>query len=418
MRKYIAIGLLILVSETLFAQNSLLNGLILCYPFNKSYNDAAGNGYHAGKNSTTLVSDRFGREEAACAFDGQTSYIEINPTPFKIDYFTISIWLYINTIPAENKPQYIWSAGSNNGEQSIIIEKKGNGLNLKVGGAVSETENIYCEYTGLKTGQWQHIVMLREPNNLYLFVNGVQVSAQPNIGKPAFYGSDFPRIYLGSGKRTAGLNTSYGGVVDDVHIYGRVLNSFEIKKLYDGEKPLEIQLIINNKNLCGGDIAQFNVKGASETANYLWVIGDLKKEVYQNKFEYTTSLKSNDYDLPISVEIIDDFSCFPQKPVKATDLLKIRRCSELVDLAIPNIFTPNNDGVNDTWTIPNLDRIPEAILSVYDRKGGVVFRSKGYQKPWDGTQFNEPLAADTYNFTIITNIKGQKILRGYVFLAR
>lgn len=418
MIKLLYIFLFSCFSFHLLAQNSLLNGLILCYPFNKSYNDAAGNGYHAGKNSTILITDRFGREEAACAFDGQRSYIEINPTPFKIDFFTISIWLYINELPSQNKPQYVWSAGSNNGEQSIILENKGGALNLKVGGAVSEIENIYAEYSNLKIRQWQHVVMLRDPNNLYLFVNGVQVGNQPNIGKPAYYGSDFPRIYLGSGKRTAGLNTSYDGIVDDVHIYDRVLNSFEIKKLFEGEKPPEIEMTINNKTPCGGDIVQFNIKGASEKANFLWRIGDLKKEVYQNKFEFETTLKSDDYDLPVSVEIIDDFSCFPQKPVTATDLLKVRRCSELVNLSIPTIFTPNNDGVNDTWQIPNLDRIPEAIISVFDRKGSVVFRSKGYKTDWDGAINKIPLPPDTYNYSIITNIKGEKALRGLVLLIR
>jgi gliding motility-associated-like protein len=402
-----------------FAQNSLLNGLILCYPFNQSYNDAAGNGYHAGKNSTVLVNDRFGRESAACAFDGQTSYIEINPTPFKIELFTISIWLYINEIPLVNKPQFVWSAGSNNGEQSIILEQKSGKLNLKVGGAVSETENVYAEYSSLNTRQWHHIVMLRDPNNLYLFVDGVQASSQPNIGKPAFYGTDFPRIYMGSGKRTAGLNTSYFGLVDDVHIYGRILNSFEIKKLFEGEKPPEIELAIDNKNPCGGDLVKFNVKGANASANYLWRIGEFNKEVYQNTFEFETTSKSDDYDLPVSVEIIDEFSCFPQKPVKVSDLLKIRLCSELVNLSIPNIFTPNNDGINDTWQIPNLDRIPEAIISVFDRKGSLVYSSKGYKTPWDGTTSGKNLLpADTYNYSIITKIKGEKVIKGLVLLIR
>ncbi len=400
--------------RNLLGQNSLTNGLILCYPFNKSYNDAAGNGFHAGKNSTELVADRFNREESACFFNGINSFIEINPTPFKIDYFSISLWIRLDTPPEVNKPQYLWSAGSNNGEQSIILERIGSQIVLKAGGAVSETENIYCEFSGIGTSRWYHLVFLREPNNIYLFVNGKQVSSQPNIGKGAFYGTDFPRVYLGTSKRIDGFIPNFNGIIDDVHIYGRVITSFEINKLFEGEKQPEIELIIDNLSLCGGETVYFLIKGAAETANYLWKIGDFKKEVYVNKFEFETIKKPDDYDLDISVEIIDDFSCFPQKPIKATNKIKVKVCSELINLNIPDIFTPNGDGVNDKWIIPNLARIPEANLYIYNRNGILVFQSKGYTKPWDGTINGASIVPDNYNYIIQTNIKGEKTIKGSV----
>jgi gliding motility-associated-like protein len=390
----------ILYQFKIWAQDNLTNGLILCYPFNKNYNDAAGNGYHAGKSNTQLVSDRFERAESACEFIGNSSFIEINPTPFKIDYFSISLWVKIDQLPQIGQPEYIWSCGSNDGEQSIILERDGSQVKLKVGGAVSQLENIYCDYLGFKTGQWYHIVFLREPNNLYLFINGNQVCSQPNIGKSPYYGTDFPRVYLGTGKRTAGLKSNLNGIIDDVHIYARVLTAFEIKKLFEGEKQPEIELTIDQKNPCMGDKIKLNVKGAPTTANFIWKMNKETKETYSNIFEYETNSQQADYELNVS------------------DLVKVKLCSELINLNIPTIFTPNGDGVNDTWQIPNLDRIPEATITIYNRNGTVAFSSKGYPKPWDGTINGIALQPDTFDYVIATKIKGEKALKGSVILMR
>jgi len=54
-----------------------------------------------------------------------------------------------------------------------------------------------------------------------------------------------------------------------------------------------------------------------------------------------------------------------------------------LSIFIPNIFTPNEDGYNDTFTIRNL---PEGTkMVVTNRWGKEVFASKAYQNDWDGS---------------------------------
>ena len=66
-----------------------------------------------------------------------------------------------------------------------------------------------------------------------------------------------------------------------------------------------------------------------------------------------------------------------------------------------NAFTPNNDGVNEEWLIENLNLFPEVTVDIYDRGGSNVFKSKGYQKPWDGTDSNgRKLPMDSYYYVI------------------
>lgn len=52
----------------------------------------------------------------------------------------------------------------------------------------------------------------------------------------------------------------------------------------------------------------------------------------------------------------------------------------------PNAFTPNGDGINDTWRPwNNVVDLDNYILHVYDRWGRVVFSSTDPFQPWDGT---------------------------------
>jgi len=54
---------------------------------------------------------------------------------------------------------------------------------------------------------------------------------------------------------------------------------------------------------------------------------------------------------------------------------------------IPEIFTPNGDGVNEIFYIKGLRNYPKAMLTVFDQWGHVVYKSPlGYQNDWDGTQ--------------------------------
>lgn len=84
---------------------------------------------------------------------------------------------------------------------------------------------------------------------------------------------------------------------------------------------------------------------------------------------------------------------------------------------IPNTFTPNGDGVNDVWNIGSLIYEPECTVAVYNRYGNLIFQSKGYTKPWDGTYNGNILPMGTYYY-IIDPKNGSKLLSGYVTIIR
>jgi gliding motility-associated-like protein len=90
------------------------------------------------------------------------------------------------------------------------------------------------------------------------------------------------------------------------------------------------------------------------------------------------------------------------------------QCSEL---EIFDAFSPNNDGMNETWKINGLQNWPNHYLKVYNRWGNLVYEAKTYQSDWDGTWKNKKLPDGTY-FYILELGDGGGTKRGYVVILR
>jgi gliding motility-associated-like protein len=84
---------------------------------------------------------------------------------------------------------------------------------------------------------------------------------------------------------------------------------------------------------------------------------------------------------------------------------------------IPNAFTPNGDGINDTWQINFLSGYPNCTVAVYNRYGQKVFSSIGYAIPWDGTYRGTLLPAGAYYYMIDPK-DGRRQLSGSVTIVR
>ena len=93
------------------------------------------------------------------------------------------------------------------------------------------------------------------------------------------------------------------------------------------------------------------------------------------------------------------------------------------DLHIPNGFSPNNDGVNDTWVIRGLEQYPNHKIRIYNRWNNRVFERRKYNNDWDGTNQMKIFFGDgalpkgTY-FYILDLGDDTKPLTGFIFIKR
>jgi len=80
---------------------------------------------------------------------------------------------------------------------------------------------------------------------------------------------------------------------------------------------------------------------------------------------------------------------------------------KVCDVIIPTAFTPDDDDINDTWNIVNLDLVyPNNVVSVFNRFGNKIYESmKGQynQMPWDGTHESNSLPVASYFYLIEYN---------------
>ncbi|TAL59620.1 MAG: T9SS type B sorting domain-containing protein, partial [Bacteroidetes bacterium] len=66
-------------------------------------------------------------------------------------------------------------------------------------------------------------------------------------------------------------------------------------------------------------------------------------------------------------------------------------------------LSPNGDGINDVWVIPNIEQFPNALVEVYNRWGELLFHSIGYTTKWDAMYNGKDLPVGTYYFVINLN---------------
>jgi len=84
-------------------------------------------------------------------------------------------------------------------------------------------------------------------------------------------------------------------------------------------------------------------------------------------------------------------------------------------VVIYNGFSPNDDGINDTWEIDNIFLFPEATVRLWNIDGKLIYESNpGYPEPWDGTYNDKLLPPSTLYYEV--NLKSERYnpYTGYV----
>lgn len=96
----------------------------------------------------------------------------------------------------------------------------------------------------------------------------------------------------------------------------------------------------------------------------------------------------------------------------ATDSVLVKVYQQLY---IPNAFTPNGDGINDTWFIETLQAYPGAEVKVFNRYGQMVFNNHGKNISWDGKLKGVQLTSGAYVYVIDLK-KDMPVIKGVVYI--
>ncbi len=146
-----------------------------------------------------------------------------------------------------------------------------------------------------------------------------------------------------------------------------------------------------------GDTLQINPNYIGNIKSYNWI-----PATYLNSSIIPSPITSplSDITYNISASAAD-------APCKASATTTVRIQKKLF---IPSAFTPNGDGLNDTWHIFNIEGYSDCTVEVYNRWGNRVFYSKGYPTSWNGTMDNQPLPPGTYLYVIRAHSRKNNII--------
>jgi len=121
-----------------------------------------------------------------------------------------------------------------------------------------------------------------------------------------------------------------------------------------------------------------------EVTDWSWSFGDKTKSDLASPVHYYQS--TGNYDAFFKYTTIDGCQ---------DSILLIVPVKEL-ELKVPNVFTPNGDGINDYFEIKKLENFVSNEMVIYNRWGKKVYEVVNYQNDWDG----DGLEDGTYYFVI------------------
>jgi gliding motility-associated-like protein len=124
-------------------------------------------------------------------------------------------------------------------------------------------------------------------------------------------------------------------------------------------------------------------------------------------------------DLNLDGDPIDAFdSNFNSIP----DYLEVNNKFEIDEIEIYNAFSPNGDGINDVFTIRNIEFYPENEILIFNRWNQIVYKTTNYgvNNIFNGkhqkTGHLLPKGTYYYRFSYLNSNKVQKTISGYIFI--
>lgn len=140
-----------------------------------------------------------------------------------------------------------------------------------------------------------------------------------------------------------------------------------------------------------GLLVNFEADG-DKVVDWKWDFGDKKTSSAQNP----SHLYSRKGNYKVSVTAKNSAGC-------SAVVVKEVNVKNEIDLLAPNAFSPDGNGVNDTWlpvALLNGDYI--FTLTISNKAGAVVFRTSDKNNPWDGQNVK---AGDTFKWTAVVKDK-------------
>jgi gliding motility-associated-like protein len=431
------------------------------WPFHGNPQDSSGNFNNGIVNNAVLTQDRFGNCNEAYRFNGINSHIVI-PNSTSIDMnnstdFSVSLWIKVHVNNYGSWSGYVIFANTTN---SGYCNSPGHVSFYSASGFAQDA----CSDNVLDSN-WHHVTGVYKylSNQGFLYVDGV---LQSDIGQSSGGLSTVSDLIFGDNTH---FNEPFMGSLDAIRIYRKALNSSEVLQLYHEGNPGSVVSginVIEDTVICSSNSYNINASQANADS-YLWSNGSVGSSIsVQNSGIYWVDMSINgciardsakiqitsvaNINLvkdtiicsdPVVLRILDttlnvtwwNGSHASQTIVNSSgiyyvetqidgciysDSISVSEYSQNFNGLIPNVITPNGDGVNDVFEFKSEDFTVQEFY-LYNRWGKLIYSNTNNTVRWDGKQSNSEIDDRTYfwTFKYVNNCsKSNKIIQNKGFL--
>jgi len=379
-----------------------INDLVAHYSFDDCTGfDISGNGSNGTLFGATC--DSCGVSGKALIFSGTTSMggpddymLALNQVNniFDKNDFTVSFYMKSTSLQANNKD--ILSkreACDENNAFAIRFLSLTNSIEVVLSENTSKSASVSAP---LDFGRcWQHIVYVRQNTRSLLYINGSLRAESSAVSRVDITNNAV--LSIANSPCQATLEVPFAGVLDEMLFYDRALTDDEIAGLYLG--PDEI--LNDDLTIFLGESVDLDAT-MSCADNYLW-----QPSEFLSATDIQNPTATPDESITYSLNFTEDNVCIAIDTVRITvidpdDL----NCNQVF---LPKAFTPNDDGLNDTYGISNPHAIQDLIsLEIFDRWGARVFFTDEPFDRWNGDFKNDPVNPGVMLYKVRFNCNGEE----------
>ena len=146
--------------------------------------------------------------------------------------------------------------------------------------------------------------------------------------------------------------------------------------------PIAFEVVMTNLN-------EYSVVATGGRPAYEYSLDSDNNFGSNNVLDLNSTRETRDYTFYVQ----DQRGCIQEKTVFL----------EFLDIEIPDFFTPQGDGINDTWYPINIEIYPKITVKIFDRYQRLIASYEGNRRSWNGDYKSNPLPSGDYWYIVRLN---------------
>ncbi len=283
-------------------------------------------------------------------------------------------------------PNNYFAIRYNPASQSIIVE-------------LGENENrVITTSQRLPTSQcWHMITLTKDRNTVRVFADTEEIFSESFTG--IFETNNTSPFSIANSPCVGITDRRFIGVMDELRVYNRAIALSDIQNLYlFPEKIVPRDTVIYK----GFEFTPRAGKSCAEIVDWSPSSGANPPDIWNpilSPLDTTTYIVTNVIEGCVSTDTLTVIVIDPEKiPCKS--------------IPMANAFSPNNDGVNDTYGISNPFSLTQLIsFQIFDRWGTLVFQTSDPFEHWNGTFRGKLLEPNSFVYRVVYLCEGKEIVQ-------